>query len=83
MAYPDTMSVRPGVLVADDLGFGPVGHADEIETSHMLYKYPEFVRLEAARDHVPHAGPLYHVDLRELGWRARRWRKVCGEPGLP
>ena len=53
--------------VADDLGFGPVGHADEIETSHMLYKYPELVRLEEARDHVPHARPLYHVDPRELG----------------
>ncbi len=53
--------------VVDELGFGPVGHADEIETSHMLYKYPELVKLERARDHVPEPKPLYIVDPRGVG----------------
>jgi len=53
--------------IADELGFGPVGHADEIETSQMLYKYPGLVQLEKAKDHVPPARPLYHVDPRERG----------------
>jgi len=53
--------------VVDELGFGPVGHADEIETSHMLYRFPELVHLERARDYVPEAKPLYIVDPRGVG----------------
>ena len=32
--------------ISEKLDFGPVGHAEEIETSHMLYKYPQLVELE-------------------------------------
>ena len=36
--------------IVHELGFGPVGHAEEVETSHMLYKFPEYVHLEKAQD---------------------------------
>lgn len=39
--------------IADELGFGPLGHADEIETSHMLYRHPELVRMERVRGSHP------------------------------
>ncbi len=44
------------------LDYGPVGHSEEIETSHMLYKHPELVHLEKAQDNPvkPHA--LYSLD---------------------
>lgn len=51
--------------ICDELGFGPVGHAEEIEISHMVYKYPNLVKLEKARDYVPEEKPLYHVDPRD------------------
>jgi creatinine amidohydrolase len=50
--------------IVDRLGFGPVGHAEEIEISQMLYKYPELVELSMARDNPPKDKPLYHVDPR-------------------
>jgi creatinine amidohydrolase len=31
--------------VAKNLGFGKVGHAEEIEISHMLYKKPELIKM--------------------------------------
>jgi len=51
--------------IADKLGFGPVGHAEEIEISHMLYKYPQLIDLSKAKDYVPKEKPLYHVDPRD------------------
>jgi creatinine amidohydrolase len=44
------------------LGFGPIGHAEEIEISHLLYRHPDLVRLDQATDnpHTPRA--LYHLD---------------------
>lgn len=51
--------------VADELGFGPVGHAEEIEISHMLYKYPQLINLSKAKDYVPKEKPLYHIDPRD------------------
>ena len=44
------------------LEYGPVGHAEEIETSHMLYKHPEWVHLEKAVDNPHPKHELYSVD---------------------
>lgn len=44
------------------LGFGPLGHAEEIETSHMLYRHPELVHLEKAKDNPVKEHTLYSVD---------------------
>ncbi len=46
--------------IAGDLGFGPVGHAEEIETSHMLAAWPELTRMERAQDHPPSGGDGLH-----------------------
>ncbi len=48
--------------ITDSLGWGSVGHAEEIETSHMLSQYPDLVKMDRAIDN-PHAGKkLYSVD---------------------
>ena len=53
--------------IVDSLGWGNVGHAEEIESSHMWHCYPELVKMERAEDN-PHAeNPIYHVDPRFLG----------------
>lgn len=44
------------------LGFGPIGHAEEIEISHMLAIHPDLVRLNEARDNPHTEKPLYHLD---------------------
>jgi len=46
------------------LGFGPLGHADEAETSHMLYIYPDLVDMEKAFDKYMPQQRLYNVDPR-------------------
>ncbi len=49
--------------VAKNLGFGKVGHAEEIEISHMLYKKPELIKKDKiAHDHVPPEKNLYYID---------------------
>lgn len=48
--------------IVGELGFGPVGHAEEIETSHMMYRYEDLVHLEKARDNPVKAKSLYSVD---------------------
>lgn len=48
--------------VVKKLGFGPVGHAEEIETSHMMARYPDLVHLEKAVDNPIKDTPLYSVD---------------------
>ena len=48
--------------IAASLGFGPVGHAEEAETSHMLYIHPELVHMELAKDNPIKEVPLYSVD---------------------
>lgn len=53
--------------VAGELGFGPVGHAEEIETSHLLASSPDLVDMEKAEDHPEEETHLYHVDPREPG----------------
>jgi creatinine amidohydrolase len=44
------------------LGFGRVGHAEEIETSQLMHLLPHLVHLELAVDSEPHQRPLYEVD---------------------
>jgi creatinine amidohydrolase len=48
--------------IVGELGFGPVGHAEEVETSHMMYLHPELVHLERAKDNPIKDVPLYSVD---------------------
>ena len=48
--------------IVGSLGYGPVGHSEEIETSHMLYKHPELVHMAKARDNPPAQHNLYSVD---------------------
>ena len=45
-----------------DRGWGEVGHAEEIEGSHMWHLHPELVKMERAKDHPHKPHPLYHVD---------------------
>jgi creatinine amidohydrolase len=44
-----------------------VGHADEIEGSHMWYCFPELVKMERSKDQPHHHKDLYHVDPRYDG----------------
>lgn len=48
--------------ISSKLGFGPVGHAEEAESSHMLCCYPELCHLERALDYTPGHKALYSVD---------------------
>jgi creatinine amidohydrolase len=48
--------------IVRELGFGPVGHSEEIETSHMLHMAPELVHLELAKDNPAPKHVLYSVD---------------------
>ncbi|MCI8709652.1 MAG: creatininase family protein [Dorea sp.] len=48
--------------IVKDLGFGAVGHAEEIETSHMMYRYPDLVNLALAKDNPVKDAHLYSVD---------------------
>jgi creatinine amidohydrolase len=48
--------------IVGELGFGPVGHAEEVETSHMMYRFPDMVHLEKAKDNPIQDVPLYSVD---------------------
>jgi creatinine amidohydrolase len=50
--------------LADELGFGEIGHAEEIETSHMLHVMPHLVRMDRARNHGPEETLHYHIDPR-------------------
>lgn len=45
-----------------EMGWGEVGHAEEIEGSHMWHLYPDLVKMERAVDHPHTPAPLYHVD---------------------
>lgn len=55
----------PGYMqkeIVHELGFGRIAHAEEIESSHMWYCYPELYHEGRARDFVPEPAPLYTVD---------------------
>jgi creatinine amidohydrolase len=48
--------------LVSQLEYGPVGHSEEIETAHMMYKHPDLVHLEKAVDNPVTKQPLYSVD---------------------
>jgi creatinine amidohydrolase len=50
--------------ISDGLGFGPLGHAEEIETSHMYSRYSALCKPERAHDSPPSPAALYSVDPR-------------------
>ena len=50
-----------------DMEWGEVGHAEEIEGSHMWYSYPDLVKMERARDNPHQHDSIYHVDPRYSG----------------
>lgn len=52
--------------IVDKLGFGPLGHAEEIEGSHMLYKYPNLVDVNKSHENVRTEKDLYHPDPRDM-----------------
>jgi creatinine amidohydrolase len=82
--------------IVDRIGFGELGHAEEIETSHMLYIMPYLVRMEKAKDSSPPERKLYHVDPRitkdtlcyvpgtakDLKQAAKKSGGVSGRPSL-
>ena len=45
-----------------DAGWGEVGHAEEIEGSHMWHCYPDLVKMDRAKDNPHKHRNLYHVD---------------------
>lgn len=45
-----------------DTDWGEVGHAEEIEGSHMWYCYPDLVKMDRAQDNPHRHNPIYHVD---------------------
>ncbi len=51
--------------IIDKLGFGKIGHAEEIEGSHILYKFPNLVDVESGVDYIPEERELYYEDLRD------------------
>lgn len=53
--------------IVDRLGFGPLGHAEEIESSQMWYCHPELYHADKAKDFVPGPHDLYSVDPRYQG----------------
>jgi creatinine amidohydrolase len=48
--------------IVASLGWGQVGHAEEIESSHMMYRYPDLVKMDRAIDNPHKPKPLYSVD---------------------
>ncbi|MBA3010324.1 MAG: creatininase family protein [Proteobacteria bacterium] len=48
--------------ITQGLGWGPVGHAEEIEGSHMMYRYPDLVKMDRAIDNPHPKSELYSVD---------------------
>jgi len=87
----------PGFLskeFAHNQGLELIGHADEIESSHMLYLRPQMVDMSRARDFVPQRKEYLHVDprvdndvlcyvpscLEEMQQSAREGGGVSGSP---
>jgi creatinine amidohydrolase len=48
--------------VVAKLDFGSIGHAEEIEISHMCHCHPDLIRLDEANDNPHGETPLYHLD---------------------
>lgn len=51
--------------MVDKLGFNSVGHSEEIEVSHLMYKFPHLVKVNLIRDFRPSEKHLYHIDPRD------------------
>ena len=52
--------------IVEQLGFGPLGHAEEIEGSHTLFKYPHLVDVSKANQNEIVEEELYHPDPRDM-----------------
>ncbi|MFC1996098.1 hypothetical protein ACFLXI_00645 [Chloroflexota bacterium] len=50
--------------ITESLGWGPVGHAEEIQSSHMWHYYPGLVKMERAKDNPHPENPICQVDPR-------------------
>ena len=50
-----------------DMEWGEIGHAEEIEGSHMWYYYPDIVKMDRAVDNPHKHRTLYHVDPKYSG----------------
>lgn len=48
--------------IVKEMGWGEVGHAEEIEGAHMWYRYPDLVKMDRAIDNPHPDRTLYHVD---------------------
>lgn len=48
--------------ITQKMGWGSVGHAEEIEGSHMMYRYPDRVKMDRAVDNPHSQNSLYSVD---------------------
>lgn len=51
--------------IGEELGFGPIGHAEEIEISHMMYAHPDLIDQDAIVDNPHSPRRLYHIDPRD------------------
>ena len=51
--------------ICAELGFGSIGHAEEIEISHMMHKHPDLVENDAIADNPHRSRSLYHIDPRD------------------
>lgn len=51
----------------NQFGWGELGHAEEIESSHMWYCYPDLVKMDRAQDNPHHHRRIYHVDPKYAG----------------
>jgi creatinine amidohydrolase len=48
--------------IIESLGWGSVGHAEEIESSHMWHCYPSLVKMDRTIDNPHPENPIYHID---------------------
>jgi len=48
--------------IVGELGFGSIGHGEEIEISHMCHCHPDLIRLDEAKDNSHDETALYHLD---------------------
>ena len=82
--YPDFLTVASdwfAVVPAKEFFEAPGEHADELETSAMMYFHPELVNLAEAGTgaYKPFAAP----SLREkTAWIPRNWQKVTEDTGI-
>ncbi|WP_417186234.1 creatininase family protein [Bacteroides sp.] len=82
--YPDFLIASSEwftVLPAKDYFDDPGDHADEVETSVMMYYHPELVNLDEAGEGK--YKPFAMKSLREkVAWTPRNWQKVSDDTGI-